>query len=120
MAGTVFSEMQGILVRGDGRKNEWSQAEIDKHLTKACGEKAQVVAEFQKAFPRKKVQDVLYFANGSRPNVKQMLAWKLEKSKTPVGTSTLLSNTLLSAPYVFSNRVTSGSATCIAIYKTIH
>jgi para-nitrobenzyl esterase len=85
MAGTVFSEMQGTLTRGDGRKNEWSQAEIDTNLTKAYGEKkAQVVAEFQKAFPRKKVQDVLYFANGSRPTVKQTLAWKLEKSKTPV------------------------------------
>jgi para-nitrobenzyl esterase len=85
MAGTVFSEMQGTLVRGDGRKNEWSQAEIDDNLTKAYGEKkAQVVAEFQKAFPRKKVQDVVYFANGSRPTVKQTLTWKLEKSKTPV------------------------------------
>ncbi|HEV3197479.1 MAG TPA: carboxylesterase family protein [Bryobacteraceae bacterium] len=85
MAGTVFSEMQGTLTRGDGRKNEWSQAEIDANLTKAYGDKkAEVVAEFQKAFPRKKVQDVLYFANGSRPGVKQTLAWKLEKSKTPV------------------------------------
>jgi para-nitrobenzyl esterase len=85
MAGTVFSEMQGTLTRGDGRKNEWSQAEIDANLSKAYGEKkTQVAAEFQKAFPRKKVQDVLYFANGSRPTVKQTLAWKLEKSKTPV------------------------------------
>jgi len=85
MAGTVFSEMQGTLFRGDGRKNEWSQAEIDANLTKAYGDKkAQVVAEFQKAFPRKKLQDALYFANGSRPTVKQTLAWKLEKSKTPV------------------------------------
>jgi para-nitrobenzyl esterase len=85
MAGTVFSEMQGTLVRGDGRKNEWSQAEIEESLTKAYGDKkAQVAAEFQKTFPRKKPQDVLYYANGSRPGVKQMLAWKLEKSKTPV------------------------------------
>jgi len=85
MAGTVFSEMQGTLTRGDGRKNEWTQAEIDANLTKAYGDKkAQVVAEFQKVFPRKKVQDVLYFANGSRPGVKQTLAWKLEKSKAPV------------------------------------
>jgi para-nitrobenzyl esterase len=85
MMGTVFSEMQGTLSRGDGRKNEWSPAEIDENLTKAYGEKkAQVVAEFQKAFPRKKAQDVLYFANGSRPTVKQALAWKLEKSRTPV------------------------------------
>ncbi len=85
MAGTVFSEMQGTLVRGDGRKNEWSQAEIEESLTRSYGDKkAQVAAEFRKMFPRKKLQDVLYFANGSRPGVKQMLAWKLEKSKTPV------------------------------------
>ncbi len=85
MAGTVFSEMQGTMTRGDGRKNEWTQAEIDENLTKAYGEKkAQVVAEFQKAFPHKKVQDVLYYANGSRPGVKATLAWKAEKSKTPV------------------------------------
>lgn len=85
MAGTVFSEMQGTMVRGDGRKNEWTPAEVDENLTKAYGEKkAQVVAEFQKAFPHKKVQDVLYFANGSRPGVKATLAWKAEKSKTPV------------------------------------
>ena len=85
MAGTVFSEMQGTMTRGDGRKNEWSTSEIDENLTMAYGEKkAQVAAEFQKAFPRKKVQDVLYFANGSRPGVKQTLEWKREKSKTPV------------------------------------
>lgn len=85
MAGTVFSEMQGTMTRGDGRKNEWTPAEIDENLTKAFGEKkAQVADEFRKAFPHKKVQDVLYFANGSRPGVKQTLAWKLEKSKTPV------------------------------------
>ena len=85
MAGTVFSEMQGTMTRGDGRKNEWSQAEIDENLTKSYGEKkAPVAAEFQKAFPRKKVQDVLYYASGSRPGVKQILEWKLEKSKTPV------------------------------------
>ncbi len=85
MAGTVFSEMQGTMVRGDGRKNEWSHAEIDENLTKAFGErKTQVVEEFRKAFPHKKVQDVLYFANGSRPGVKTTLSWKLEKSKTPV------------------------------------
>ena len=68
-----------------GRKNDWSPAEIDQNLTKAYGDnKAQLEAEFRNAFPRKKVQDVLYFANGYRPTVKQTLAWKLEKSKTPV------------------------------------
>ncbi len=85
MAGTVFSENFGTLHRGDGRKNEWSQAEIDDNLTKTFGDKKNdIVAEFKKAYPRKKVQDALYYAASSRPGVKTTLAWKLEKSKTPV------------------------------------
>ena len=85
MAGTVFSEMQGTLTRGDGRKNEWTPKEIDEHLTTTFGDKkAQVVAEFKQAFPRKKVQDVLYYAGASRGGAKNVLARKLEKGKTPV------------------------------------
>lgn len=85
MAGAVFSEQTGTLTRGDGRKNEWSQKEIDEHLQADLGDKkADVVAEFKKMFPRKKVQDVLYFAGSSRPGVKRLLARKLEKGKTPV------------------------------------
>jgi len=85
MAGAVFSEMQGTLTRGDGRKNEWSQAEIDEQLTKAyAAKKGDVAAEFKQAFPRKKVQDALYYAAGSRPGVKNLLARKLEKTKAPV------------------------------------
>ena len=85
VVGSVFSEMQGTLTRGDGRKNEWSQQEIDDQLTAAFGDKKNdVVAEFKQAFPRKKVQDVLYYAGGSRPGVKNLLARKLEKSKAPV------------------------------------
>jgi para-nitrobenzyl esterase len=85
MAGTVFSEQVGTLQKGEFRKNQWSQKEIDEHLTAAFGDKKdEIVAEFKKAFPRKKVQDVLYFAATSRPGVKNTLAWKLEKGKTPV------------------------------------
>ena len=85
MAGSVFSEMQGTLTRGDGRKNEWSQKEIDDQLTAAFGDKKDdIVAEFKQAFPRKKVQDVLYYAGGSRPGVKNLLTRKLEKTKAPV------------------------------------
>ena len=85
MAGSVFSEMQGTLTRGDGRKNEWTAKEIDEQLTAAFGDKkADIVAEFKQAFPRKKVQDVLYYAGGSRPGVKNLLNRKLEKTKTPV------------------------------------
>ena len=85
MAGSVFSEMQGTLTRGDGRKNEWSQKEIDDQLTTAFADKKDdIVAEFKQAFPRKKVQDVLYYAGGSRPGVKNLLTRKLEKTKAPV------------------------------------
>jgi len=84
MAGSVFSEMQGTLTRGDGRKNEWSQKEIDDQLTTTFGEKKdEVVAAFKQAYPKKKVQDVLYYAGGSRPGVKNLLNRKLEKGKAP-------------------------------------
>jgi para-nitrobenzyl esterase len=85
MAGAVFSEMQGTLSRGDGRKNQWSQKEIDDQLAGAFADKKDaIVTEFKQAFPRKKVQDVLYYAGGSRPGVKNLLARKLESSKAPV------------------------------------
>jgi para-nitrobenzyl esterase len=85
MAGTVFSEMQGTLTRGDGRKNEWTQKEIDDQLTTTFGDKKdQVVTEFKQAFPRKKLQDALYYAGASRGGAKNVLARKLEKGKTPV------------------------------------
>src|SRR3954466_10020667 len=85
VVGAVFSEMQGTLTRGDGRKNQWSPKETDDQLTTAFGSaKGEIVAEFQQSFPRKKVQDVLYFASASRPGVKNLLNRKLEKTKTPV------------------------------------
>ena len=85
ISGTVFSEMQGTLTRGDGRKNEWTQKEIDEHLTAVFGDKKDAaVAEFKQAFPRKKVQDVLYYAGASRGGSKTLLARKLEKGKMPV------------------------------------
>ena len=67
------------------RKNEWTQTEIDDNLTKAFGDKKNdAVTEFKQAFPRKKVQDVLYYAGASRGASKTLLARKLEKGKTPV------------------------------------
>jgi hypothetical protein len=55
MAGAVFSEMQGTLTRGDGRKNEWSQKEIADQLTRrSLDKKNDIVAEFTKAFPARK------------------------------------------------------------------
>jgi para-nitrobenzyl esterase len=85
MAGSVFSEMQGTLTRGDGRKNAWTQKEVDETLVAAYGDKkAEVVTEFAQAYPRKKVQDVLYYAGASRPGVKNLLNRKLERTKVPV------------------------------------
>jgi para-nitrobenzyl esterase len=85
MAGAVFSEMQGTLTRGDGRKNDWTAKEVDDQLTAAFGaKKSDVVSEFKAAFPRKKVQDALFFAAASRPGVKNLLNRKLENTKAPV------------------------------------
>ncbi len=85
ISGTVFSEMQGTLTRGDGRKNEWSATEVDDNLTKAFGDKKNdAIAEFKRDFPRKKVQDVLYYAGASRGASKSLLARKLEKGKAHV------------------------------------
>ena len=85
ISGTVFSEMQSTLVRGDGRKNEWTQAEIDEQLTKTYADKKDAIAtEFKQVFPRKKAQDVLFYAGSSRGASKSLLARKLERGKAPV------------------------------------
>jgi para-nitrobenzyl esterase len=83
IAGGVFSEFAGNLQSGDD-KNAWTKQEVDEHLTKAYGDKKDaIVAEFQKAFPHKKVQDVLFYAGTTRPGVKTLLNRTLEKSKVP-------------------------------------
>src|SRR5215471_7041456 len=62
VAGSVFSEFAGNLQSGDD-KNAWSQTEADARLAKAFGDKKDaLVAEFKNSFPRKKVQDLLYYA----------------------------------------------------------
>jgi hypothetical protein len=54
-------------------------------VAKAFGaKKSDIATEFKQAFARKKPQDVLYFAAGSRPSVKNLLNRKLEKTKVPV------------------------------------
>ena len=84
VVGGVFSEFGGNLQSGDD-KNAWTQTEIDEHLAKAYGDKKDaIVAEFKQSFPRKKVQDVLYYAGTSRPGVKNLLNRKLENTKAPV------------------------------------
>jgi para-nitrobenzyl esterase len=83
MAGSTFSEFSGTLAKGTG-KNDWTEKEIDDRLTAAGGKrKDEIVAEFTKAFPRKKVQDVLYYSADSRSQVKALLASKLAVSRAP-------------------------------------
>ena len=85
ISGTVFSEMQGTLGHPDLHKNEWTPKEVDDNLTKTYGaNKDAVVTDFKQMFPRKKVQDVLYYAGATRNASKALLARKLEKGKTPV------------------------------------
>jgi len=85
MIGNVMSEFNSNLAKGELTKNEWSQEEIDERLTAAFGvKKDEIVAEFKKVQPRKKIQDVLYLDNRFRRGTKTMLARKLEKTKAPV------------------------------------
>lgn len=83
MAGATFSEGIGTLDKGTG-KNDWTEKEIAARLTAEYGKrKDEVVAEFRKAFPRKKVQDVLYYSADSRASVKGLLTRKLAVSQAP-------------------------------------
>ncbi len=85
IAGTTLTEFTSNMARGEMTKNDWSQKEIDEHLATAFGDKKdQIVAEFKRLQPRKKVQDVLFLDSRFRPGTKSMLARKLEKTKAPV------------------------------------
>ena len=87
IAGNVMSEFSSNLAKGELTKNEWSQKEIDERLTAAFGDKKdEIVAEFKKVQPRKKIQDALFLDNRFKRGTKIMLAQKLEKSKAPVFT----------------------------------
>ncbi len=85
MAGTVMSEFNSNLAKGEFTKNEWSLKEVDERLTAAFGDKKdEVVAEFKKVQPHKKIQDALFLDTVFRPGAKMVLARKLEKTKVPV------------------------------------
>ncbi len=80
MFGNVFSEFMGNLVTGDD-KNAWTQQEVEERLTARYGDKKlEVETAFKEAFPRKKVQDVLFFAV---PNNAALVA-KREAGTAPV------------------------------------
>jgi len=85
IAGNVMSEFNSNLPKAEFDKNEWTSQQIDERLTAAFGaKKAEVVAEFSKLQPHKKVQDVLFVDNRFRRGAKLMLARKLEKARAPV------------------------------------
>ena len=87
IAGTVMSEFNSNLRELEFPKNEWTQKQIEDRLTAAFGDKKdEVVAEFRKVYPGKKVQDVLFVDNDDRfrRGTKKLLARKLEKTKAPV------------------------------------
>src|SRR5438309_1950121 len=61
MAGTVMSEFNSNLAKGELTKNDWDRKEVDEHLTAAYGDKKdEIIAEFKKVHPRKKIQDALF------------------------------------------------------------
>jgi len=71
MSGSVFSEQVGNLQKGPG-KNDWTREQVHEHLTAQFADKKDAItAAFKLSFPRKKVQDVLYFAP---PNTRALAA----------------------------------------------
>jgi len=85
MAGTVFSERTSSFVIGDGRKNEWGEAEIQANLAERYGENADEIArEFRTLFPNKKVQDAYFYDASYRTRIYQTLERRLEQSDGPV------------------------------------
>ena len=85
IAGNVLSEFNSNLRQINDQKNDWSADEVERRLSAGLGaKKDDVVAEFRKLHPRKKIQDVLFTDNRFRRSTKIMLAQKLEKATTPV------------------------------------
>ena len=85
MIGNVLSEFSSNLNGSQFDKNTWSAKEIDSRLTAAFGAmKDDIVAEYSKLYPRRKVQDVLYMDSRFRPWTKTMIGLKIEKAKAPV------------------------------------
>ena len=78
-------EFNSNLAKGELTKNDWTAKEVDDKLTAAFGDKKdEVVAEFKKVQPQKKIQDMLFLDTTFRPGAKMVLARKLENTKAPV------------------------------------
>jgi para-nitrobenzyl esterase len=81
MSGSVFSEFVSNLTQKGPGKNEWTPEQVDEHLTAAFGDnKSAIRSAFKNSFPRKKDQDVLYFA----PFNTNALAAKAQAGTAPV------------------------------------
>ena len=71
MMGNVLTEFSSNMAKGELTKNEWSPKEVDERLTAAFGDKKdQIMAEFKKLYPRKKIQDASYVDSRFRPGAK--------------------------------------------------
>ncbi len=80
MSGSVFSEMSSNYIRSIP-KNEWTPQQVDEHLTSEYGDKKDtIVAAFKVSFPRKQIQDVLFF---NRFNTRALSA-KAQAGRAPV------------------------------------
>jgi para-nitrobenzyl esterase len=85
ISGTTMTEFTSNMAKNELGKNDWSDKEVDEKLTAAFGaKKDEIVAEFKKVQPHKKIQDALFADNRFRPGAKTELARKLEKTKAPV------------------------------------
>ena len=85
IAGTTFSERTSTYVLGDGRKNEWSDDEIEANLAERYGDNAAAIAgEFKTLFPDKKVQDAYFYDASYRTRIYQTLERRLSQSNGPV------------------------------------
>ena len=79
MSGSVFSEMSSNYVKNID-KNSWNPQQVNEHLTTEFGDKKDAIAAaFKTSFPRKQVQDVLFFA---RPNTRALAA-KAQAGRAP-------------------------------------
>ena len=85
IAGTTFSERTSSFVIGDGRKNEWTDAEISENLAERYGDNAPAIAqEFQALFPDKGIQDAYFYDATYRESVYETLERRLSQSEGPV------------------------------------
>lgn len=83
--GSNFSERASTIAIGDGRKNEWSEAETAANLDERYGGNVEeIVAEFNGLFPAKKSQDAYFYAPEYRQTIWRNLDKRLTESNGPV------------------------------------